>query len=84
MMVDALIERTVRRAMARRRIARLPILPEGRWSPAPTTARILEAFSDVAWYEFDRPEDHVVFPVRLTTLQQNLLNLLGMDGSAYR
>jgi transposase len=84
MMVDALIERTVRRAMARRGIARLPILPEGRWSPTPTTARILETFSDVAWYEFDRPEDHVVFPIRLTPLQKELLKLLGMDASAYR
>lgn len=84
MMVDALIERTVRRSMARRGIDRLPILPEGRWSPTPTTARILETFSDVAWYEFERPEDQVVFPVRLTPLQQDLLKLLTMDTSAYR
>jgi transposase len=84
MMVDALIERTVRQSMARRGIDRLPILPEGRWLPTPTTARILETFSDVAWYEFERPEDHVVFPVRLTPLQQNLLKLLKMDASAYR
>jgi len=83
MMVDALIERTVRRAMTRRGIDRLPILPEGRSSPAPTAARILETFSDVAWYEFERPEDRVVFPVRLTALQQNLLKLLGMEASAY-
>ena len=84
MMVDALIERTVRRSMARRGIDRLPILPEGRWSPTPTTARILETFSDVAWYEFERPEDQVVFPIRLTPLQQDLLKLLTMDVSAYR
>jgi hypothetical protein len=84
MMVDALIERTVRQSMVRRKIDRLAILPEGRWSPTPTTARILETFSDVAWYEFERPEDHVVFPVRLTALQQNLLKLLEMDASAYR
>jgi len=84
MMVDALIERTVRRSMVRRGIDRLPILPEGRWSPTPTTARILETFSDVAWYEFERPEDQVVFPIRLTPLQQDLLKLLTMDTSAYR
>ncbi len=84
MMVDALIERTVRQSMARRGIDRLPILPEGRWSPTPTTARILETFSDVAWYEFERPTDQVVFPVRLTPLQKDLLKLLVMDASAYR
>ena len=36
------------------------------------------------WYEFERPKDQVVFPVRLTPLQQNLLKLLRMDASAYR
>jgi len=84
MMVDALIERTVRQSMARRGLKALPILPEGRLSPAPTTARILETFSDVAWYEFERPADQVVFPVRLTPLQKEVLMLLGMDASAYR
>jgi len=84
MMVDALIERTVRQSMARRGIKNLPILPEGRLSPAPTTARILETFSDVAWYEFERPQEHVVFPVRLTPLQKELLKLLKVDASAYR
>lgn len=83
MMLDALIERTVRLSMARRRIERLPILPEGRLTPTPTTARILETFSDVAWYEFERDEDRVVFPVKLTPLQQDLLKLLEMDASAY-
>ena len=84
MMIDGLNDWTVRRAMARHGIARLPILPERRWSLAPTTARILEIFSDVAWYEFERPKDQVVLPVRLTALQQDLLNLLGMDASDYR
>ena len=77
-------KRTVRQSMARRGIDRLPILPEGRQSPTPTTARILETFSDVAWYEFERPTDQVVFPVRLTPLQKDLLKLLEMDASAYR
>jgi transposase len=84
MMADALIERTVRQSMARRGLKALPILPEGRLSPAPTTARILETFSDVAWYEFERPREHVVFPVRLTPLQKELLKLLKVDASAYR
>jgi transposase len=56
MMVDALIERTVRLSMIRKGITHLPLLPEGRLTKTPTTARVLEAFSDVAWYEF-RPPD---------------------------
>lgn len=84
MMLDALIERTVRQSMAQQGIARLPILPEGRWSPAPTTARMLEAFSDVAWYEFERSQEQVVFPVRLRPLQRELLKLLKINASVYR
>ncbi|MCK4776647.1 MAG: IS1634 family transposase, partial [Candidatus Krumholzibacteria bacterium] len=54
MTLDALIERTVRLGMIRDGIEALPILPEGRNTKTPTTARILEMFSDVCWYEFER------------------------------
>ena len=83
MMLDALIERTVRLSMIRKGIDRLPLLPEGRLTRTPTTARVLEAFSDVAWYEFERGGEHVAFPVELTELQKSLLSLLGMEVSAY-
>ena len=84
MMLDALIERTVRQAMKRNAIRRLAVLPEGRMSPTPTTARILEMFSDVAWYEYEGGSEHVVFPVRLKKIQKDLLKLLGVDPKIYR
>jgi len=84
MMLDALIERTVRQAMKRNGIRRLAVLPEGRMSPTPTTARILEMFSDVAWYEYEGGSEHVVFPVRLKKIQKDLLKLLGVDARIYR
>jgi transposase len=83
MMLDALIERTLRQNMQRSGIESLPILPEGRESKTPTTARLLEIFSDVSWYEFEKGGEIVAFPIELSTLQQKLLKLLGMDPSVY-
>jgi len=83
MMLDALIERALRKGMARERLKTLPILPEGRPSKTPTTARLLEMFSGVCWYEFERAEEIVTFPIELTPLQRELLKLLEVDPAAY-
>ncbi|MFH1573951.1 MAG: IS1634 family transposase [Acidobacteriota bacterium] len=83
MMVDALIERALRKGMTSRRLESLPILPEGRPSKTPTTARLLEMFSGVCWYEFERGEETVTFPIKLTPLQRELLELLEVDRTAY-
>jgi transposase len=83
MTLDALIERTVRLNMIRDGSESLPILPEGRQTRTPTTARILEMFSDVCWYEFERGGETVTFPIQLSPLQEHLLRLLGMDPSTY-
>ena len=83
MTLDALIERTLRQGMSQHGIEALPILPEGRLTKTPTTARLLEMFSDVCWYEFERGGETVTFPVKLSQLQKQLLRLLGMDPSAY-
>jgi transposase len=82
-MVDALIERELRQSMASAGIDSLPILPEGRPSKTPTTARLLEMFSGIAWYEFARNEENVTFPVKLTPLQLQLLKLLEIDPTVY-
>jgi transposase len=83
MTVDALIERTVRQAMKRSGLESLPILPEGRPTKTPTTARLLEMFTDVAWYEFERGGETVTFPMQISPLQRQLLRLLDMDASTY-
>jgi transposase len=82
-MLDTLIERTLRQGMSRHGLESLPILPEGRASKTPTTARLLEMFSDVSWYEFERNGESVTFPVKLSALQKELLHLLEIDPSAY-
>ena len=83
MMLDALIERALRKGMARERLKTLPILPEGRPSKTPTTARLLEMFSAVCWYEFEGTEEIVTFPIELTPLQRELLELMEVDPAAY-
>jgi transposase len=83
MVLDALIERTVRMNMAKGSIEAIRILPEGRATKTPTTARILETFSDICWYEFERGGEIVTFPIELSPLQKQLLKLLEMETSAY-
>jgi len=81
--VTALIERQVRSGMLRQGIQELPLLPEGRMTSTPTAARILEAFTNVSWFEFERREDIVAFPINLSPLQLQLLDLLEVPRSAY-
>lgn len=81
--VTALIERQVRKGMLQRGIKELPLLPEGRMTATPTAARILEALTNVAWYEFERADETVAFPIKLSPLQLQLLDLLEVPRSVY-
>jgi len=83
MMLDALIERSLRLAMRRGNIDSLPILPEGRLTKTPTTARLMEMFSGVSWYESEREGEITTFPMQLSKLQKRLLRLLRIDPSVY-
>jgi transposase len=80
----SLIERQVRLGMQRRVIESLPLLPEGRVTETPTAARILETFADVSWYEFERGEETVAFPIKLSPLQNQLLELLDVPRASYQ
>jgi transposase len=84
LLVQAIIERELRRAMRRRRIRELPLYPEERLCKAPSTEQILKLFS--------LPERHIlyqnnkpaaVFHPRLTPLQRQVLSLLGVPERAY-
>ena len=70
--------------MQQRKIASLPLPPEGRETETPTAARILEAFTDICWYEFERDGETVTFPVTLTALQTQLLDFLDVPRTAYQ
>ncbi len=83
MVLDALIERRLRLAMKREKIESLPILPEGRHTKVPTTARLLEVFSDFSWYEYESGGERVRFFPKISPLQKQLLNLLDIDPAVY-
>ena len=84
LVVGSLIEREVRRAMTRAGIEALPLLPEGRMTKTPTCPRILETFNGVAWQEFTRGDEVIAFPIELTTIQKEMIRLLGLSPQAYK
>lgn len=84
LLVEALIEREVRQGMEREKLASIPLYPEGRPCPAPTTEKILEAFDRVEVHQLHRDGEVVeVFGPELTAQQQQLLHLAGVPEEAY-
>ena len=83
MMVAALIERSVRQGMRRENIESLPLLREGRHTSTPTAPRILEAFRDAVWHEFERGHELVPVPLELNELQRTLVRLLQLPDGIY-
>ena len=80
---SSLIERQVRKSMVEEKISELPLFPEGRTTKTPTAMRILEAFSDLCWYEFEGTKEQAVFPIKLSALQKQLLRLLDLPENFY-
>jgi transposase len=79
LLVQALLERELRRAMARRQVASLPLYPEGRACRYPTTPRLIDLFENVQRHHLvvgKKPP--VVFTTKLSRLQRRILRLLGM------
>jgi transposase len=84
-LVQALLEREVRRQMAKQQLASLALYPEGRASEAPTAELVLNALEghrrhrllDEQGTELRRFHDEVTAPV------QDVLHLLGIDRAAY-
>lgn len=85
LLLHALMELEVRRAMARRGIPALALYPEDRASPAPSAARMIEVFAGVSRHRLLDASGTLVqtFSPVLTPLQEELLDLLGVPASAY-
>jgi transposase len=84
LLASALIERQLRRAMARDRITDLPLYPEQRACRQPTAARTLELFADLTRHQLTRHGQHVqTFAPQPTALQTQLLELLDVPTTAY-
>jgi transposase len=84
LLAQALIERELRQAMHADNIKELPIYPEERNSPRPTTEQVFRLFSHVEGHVL-RSDGVVteVFQPALTVIQKEVLRLLGVPLSAY-
>ena len=82
LLVEALLERELRRAMEREGVESLPLYPEGRACRRPTARRVIDLFEDVQRHELKaKGQAAVVFTTELTRLQRQVLRLLGMPGA---
>jgi transposase len=84
LLVAALVERELRRAMRRGRIKHLPLYPEERCTEHPTAEQVLRLFSQTQVHELKHAGQPVrLFPPSLSVLQQQVLDLLGVPTAAY-
>ena len=85
LLVQALLERQLRKAMARRRIPSLPLYPEERQTHRPTAEQILRLFSLTERHKLLADGTLVqVFHPQLTQLQRQVLDLLDVPEKTYR
>ena len=84
MLIQALIERQIRTAMAKTGLAELSLYPEDRGCTAPTAARVLDIFTGVARHHLLRDGQPVqTFQPELTDLQRQVLDLLDIPETTY-
>ena len=84
-LVQALIERELRRTMQCQRVKALPIYPEERRCARPTTEQILRLYAHAQRHTLMRAGRVVqTFEAALTPRQQQFLELLGVPQHAFR
>jgi transposase len=84
LLVQTLLERELRQAMARTGEATLPLYPEARPCARPTTHRLIEVFSPIQRHEVRVGEgEPQVMVTKLTKTQRSVIRLLGLDPRTY-
>jgi transposase len=84
LLVQTLLERELRQAMARTGEGTLPLYPEARSCARPTTHRLIEVFSSIQRHEVRVGEgDPQVMVTKLTKTQRAIIRLLGMNPRTY-
>ncbi len=79
LLVEALLERELRRAMEQAKVESLPLYPEGRPCRRPTARRIIDLFEDVHRHELTTDaKNTITFTTELTRVQRQVLHLLGI------
>jgi transposase len=84
LLVQTLLERELRQAMARAGEVSLPLYPEGRPCARPTTHRLIEVFASIQRHEVRvgdaQPQ---VMVTKLTKTQHAIIRLLGLNPRTY-
>lgn len=84
LLIEALLERQLRRAMKRKEIDALPMYPEGRACRWPTARRVIDLFESVQRHTLQqRRQSTEVMVTQLTRLQRKLLKLIGLPAKDY-
>jgi transposase len=84
LLVQTLLERELRKAMARAGVDTLPLYPEDRPCACPTTHRLIEVFSSIQRHEVRVGEEEPQMMVtKLTKTQRSIIRLLGMNPRTY-
>ena len=85
LLVHALLERELRRGMAREKLDRLPLYPEDRECKAPSTERVLHLFAPLQRHRLRKGGRLVqVFKPELTGLHKQILGLMRLPAAAFR
>jgi transposase len=84
-LIHALIERELRRAMRGAGIASLPLYPEDRACKMPTAARVIEIFEPLCAHQLLAGDEVVKsYEPALSSLHRQVLALLGISPGAYQ
>jgi len=84
LVVQTLLERELRQAMARAGEASLALYPEDRPCARPTVHRLIEVFSSIQRHEVRVGEGQAqVMVTKLTKTQRSIIRLLGLDPRTY-
>jgi transposase len=86
LMVQSLLERELRKAMASQRIESLPLYPEGRACSRPTTRQVLDVFEPIARHTISPigSDDFEMFTTELAPIHRAILKLLRVQTTDYR
>jgi transposase len=85
LMVQSLLERELRQAMSAAKLQSIPLYPEGRPCPRPTTRRVLDYFGPLSRHTLTSPASSKCESITtaLTPLHRQLLELLRIPTTAY-
>jgi hypothetical protein len=85
LMVQSLIERELRNAMASDNRQSLPLYPEGRACHHPTTRQVIDVFDVVQRHTLHKPGEQIgtTFPTQLSTIHEQILKLLTVPKENY-